>query len=144
MNKKQRQLDAATRIANRHPDLHPWMVAVTACNWDKKADYKAFLCGMLHDSIEDDYSSFGELRAEGIPETVVVAVGILTRDDGEPYWDYIERIKIRTFDDAGRLAKKVKLADATVNLARCMESEEKTGRASSLKERYRRVIEELS
>lgn len=139
MNKRQSQLDAATRIANRHADLHPWAVAVAACNWASKADFDAFLCGMLHDSLEDGYATIQELDEADIPDVVVRATIALTRSDGEKYADYIQRIKVDG-SDAGRLARKVKLADATVNLERCT-SDFGYG---SLEKRYRMVIEELS
>jgi hypothetical protein len=146
MNDRQRQLDVATGIANRAEDLHPWVVAVVACNWDERADFDAFLVGLLHDSLEDGYATEAELR--DLPLLVVGAVQVLTRKDGERYRDYIEGV--RSFGahapvpglDAcvGDLARKVKIADATVNLDRCLRGDG----WGSLEERYRWVIEELS
>ena len=40
MNDRQKQLGKATEIANRHDDLHPWEVAVLACNRDRHADFR--------------------------------------------------------------------------------------------------------
>ena len=136
MNKRQRWLDLATDIAMRHPDLHPWHVAVVACNSPAKADFDAFLVGLLHDSLEDGYATESEL--EEFEELVQAATKIVTRRDGERYWDYIKRVKASR-GDAGRLARRVKLADATVNLERCMGD---FGYAS-LEKKYRRVIAEL-
>ena len=133
MNDRQKQLGKATEIANRHDDLHPWEVAVLACNRDRHADFEALLVGLLHDSIEDGYATEEELSI--FPADVVEAVHTLTRQDGEKYWDYIARVK-----GAPTLARKVKLSDAEVNLARCRGS---FGYASKEK-RYLRVIEELS
>jgi hypothetical protein len=133
MNDRQKQLGKATEIANRHDDLHPWEVAVLACNRDRRADFEAFLVGLLHDSIEDGYATEEELSI--FSTDVVDAVLTLTRQDGEKYWDYIKRVK-----GAPTLARKVKLSDAEVNLSRCRRS---FGYAS-LENRYLRVIEELS
>lgn len=132
MNKKQKQLRAAVVIANRHPDLHPWQVALAACNGEDGADFDAFLVGLLHDSIEDGYSTPEELSF--FPDDVVTAVIAVTRKDGERYWDYIARVK-----DSSALARKVKLADARMNLKRCQTSFGYSG----LEKRYRGVIEEL-
>ena len=139
MNKRQRQLDAATRIANRHPDMHPWAVAVMACNWDRRADFDAFLVGLLHDALEDGYATVQELDELDMPDVVVRATIAITRKDGEPYREYIDRIRVGG-DEAGRLARKVKLADATVNLNRCTSD----FGYESLESRYRWVIETLS
>lgn len=137
MNKRQGQLDIASTVANRHPDTHPWAVAITACN-TRKADFEAFLVGLLHDSIEDGYYDEDSLGTD-FDDVVKRAVMILTRRDGERYADYIARVKAADGEE-GRLARRVKLADATVNLARC---ESDFGYAS-LAKRYRMVIEELS
>lgn len=133
MNKKQKQLHKATEIANRHDDLHPWEVAVLACNRERKADFNAFLVGLMHDALEDGYAVEEELAI--FPDEVTTAVHDLTRQDGEKYWDYIKRIK-----EADVLTRKVKLSDAEVNLTRCQRSFGYEG----LEKRYRRVIEELS
>lgn len=134
MDKKQRQLATATMVANRHDDLHPWEVAVAACNRESKADFHAFLTGLLHDSIEDGYATEEYIRVH-FPDEVADAVVALTRRDGEPYWDYIERIKSDSM-----LVRKVKLCDAEINLIRCQRS----FGYETLEKRYRRVIEELS
>lgn len=132
MNDRQKQLGKATEIANRHDDLHPWEVAVLACNRDRRADFQAFLVGLLHDSLEDGYATEEDLMLFG--EDIVDAVRVLTRQDGEKYWDYIERVK-----GAPALVRKVKLSDAEVNLARCRQS----FGYDTLEKRYTRVIEEL-
>ena len=132
----------ACAIAQRHPvqykdgkpkdPNHPIMVAAVACNWDK-GDEDAFIVGCLHDSLEDGYATFDELL--DFPENIRRAVGILTKQDGEFYAEYINRV-IRSDDP---LALKVKKADATVNLARCEEDGDEN-RA----EKYRRVLKLLS
>ncbi len=136
MDKRKTQVSKAIEIALRHPDgLHPLQVAVEAMKIQGDSDdFEAFLVGLLHDSIEDGYSNFEELMIFG--DRVVHAVGVLTRGDGESYWDYIERVK--TY--GGKLAKRVKVADATVNLSRCTNE---LG-YQSLRSRYAKVIAELA
>lgn len=133
MNEIQRQLELAAEIANRHHDAHPWEVAIMAVARERKPNFYAFITGLLHDSIEDDYVTGDEL--EEFPGEVQYAVHELTRREGETYTAYIERVR-----DAPSLARQVKLADAEVNLARCQNSKEYGG----LEKRYRRVIEVLS
>jgi hypothetical protein len=139
MNETQILLDEAAHIANRHPDEHPWHVAIVACNSGPKADFDAFIVGLLHDSVEDGYATETELISAGFNPMVRAAVNVLTRKDGERYRDYVERIADEP-DDLGRLARRVKLADAEVNLQRCLGKDGYQG----LETRYRWVIEELS
>jgi len=72
------------------------------------------MTAILHDVVEDTAVTLDDLRAEGFPEAVVEAVGLLSRDpdNKEPgYYDlYIERIGGNT------IARRVKLADLTDNM----------------------------
>jgi len=113
MNKQQEQLARATEIANRHADLHPWEVAFKAIQGHDPPDFDSFLVGLMHDSIEDEEAAPEELAI--FSEVVYEAVSEISRRDGEPYWDYIARIK-----ESSALVRGVKLADARVNLARCV------------------------
>ena len=67
------------------------------------------LIALLHDTIEDTHITEEKLRCE-FPAEVVDAVVTLTRKDGEPYEDYIERVK------GNRLAVKVKICDLMQNM----------------------------
>jgi (p)ppGpp synthase/HD superfamily hydrolase len=134
MNKRQKHLALATEIANRAEDLHPWEVAVYACNRERKADFSAFLVGLLHDALEDKYMTEAELAQ--FPEDVQEAVYDISRDSAkETYDEYLERMK-----EASALARKVKLTDAELNLQRCQRS----FGYESLEKRYRHVIEVLT
>jgi hypothetical protein len=133
MNERQQQLQLAAEIANRHDDLHPWEVAIMAVSRERKANYYAFLTGLLHDAVEDGYCSDEELAQ--FPSEVQDAVRTLTRQDGETYNDYLERVR-----NASSLARQVKLSDAEINLTRCQRS----FGYESLEKRYRHVIEVLS
>ena len=64
----------------------------------------------LHDVLEDTPVSAEDLRAKGIPEEVIVAVELLTKDESEPdLTDYYTRIR------QNQLALAVKIADIADN-----------------------------
>jgi (p)ppGpp synthase/HD superfamily hydrolase len=65
---------------------------------------------VLHDVVEDTQLSLEQLRKEGIPEEALTAIDYLTRRDGEPYENFIERVKKNV------IARKVKLADLEDNM----------------------------
>lgn len=65
---------------------------------------------LLHDVIEDSDTTIDDLRADGFPESVVIAVDVLTRRRGESYQAFIERVRVHP------LASKVKLLDIEDNL----------------------------
>lgn len=102
----------------------------------KSSDY--VMAAYLHDSIEDTDLTLTDLKQTIIPHQVINAVDALTRRKGEPYFDYIERVKTH------QVALVVKLADLTHNLdhSRFKTSHdpdtEKT--AQSLKKRYTKAV----
>ena len=71
---------------------------------------EAEAAGWLHDIIEDTHHTGDTLRAAGVPEDVVAAVESVTKIEGEPYEELIDRA---CADPIGRL---VKLVDNTWNL----------------------------
>jgi (p)ppGpp synthase/HD superfamily hydrolase len=84
---------------------HPARVAATAA----RVGVEAEAVGWLHDVVEDSPVTLDELRAAGLPESVVAAVDALTRRDGEPAEDYYRRVA------GDRLARVVKDADLADN-----------------------------
>lgn len=88
--------------------LHPMTVGLMG-----KTD--AEMCvGFLHDVVEDSNYTFDDLRAEGIPEEIVSALELLTRDRNVDYFDYIQKI----IDSNNTLALTVKVNDLHHNLTR--------------------------
>ena len=67
------------------------------------------IVAVLHDIVEDTDISLDDLRNEGFSKEVVDAVECLTKQDGENYDSYIERISFNP------LAVKIKLADLEDN-----------------------------
>ena len=70
---------------------------------------KEKIVAVLHDIVEDTDISLNDLKNEGFSEEVVSAVECLTKQDGENYDSYIERISFNP------LAVKIKLADLEDN-----------------------------
>ena len=64
---------------------------------------------LLHDVVEDSAWTLEDLRMEGLPEKVVQAVGILTKNRDESYEEYLMHVK------QNPLARQVKLADLKHN-----------------------------
>ncbi|MEQ3456904.1 hypothetical protein [Enterococcus cecorum] len=64
---------------------------------------------LLHDVVEDSAWTLEDLRMEGLPEKVVQAVGILTKNRDEFYEEYLMHVK------QNPLARQVKLADLQHN-----------------------------
>lgn len=64
---------------------------------------------LLHDVVEDTVTTLNDLRAAGIPDEVVSAVAVLTKQRGDSYIEYIENVK------NNELARKIKLVDLAHN-----------------------------
>lgn len=99
-------LSKAKEIARRHPDPHPFYVAEHVDEEDK-------IVALLHDSLEDGHSNLQELGIH-FSAKIVLDVITLTRLPNEAYKEYIGRIRTK-----GGRARRVKIADLKVNLARC-------------------------
>jgi len=91
------------------------------------------IVAILHDTVENegDRVSFARLRQEGFPEEVIQAVDCLTRRDGEPYADMIERIA------PNPLARRVKIGDLADNLDVLRRSDLDQGEFEGLQMRLR-------
>ena len=116
INKKKLHLGRAIELAKQHhkgqtdrtgkPYLeHPLRVM----NQMKSEEEK--IVAVLHDIVEDTDISLNDLRKEGFSEKVVSAIECLSKQDGENYDSYIERILFNP------LAVKIKLADLEDNLS---------------------------
>ncbi len=68
------------------------------------------IVAILHDVVEDTKWTFDDLRSEGFPDEIVQAIDCLTKREGEPYAELVER-------SAGNpIARRVKLADLEDNM----------------------------
>lgn len=69
------------------------------------------IVALLHDVIEDTDVEAQQLLSLGVPADAVVAVEILTKQDGQNYDEYLQNVK------RNPIAKQVKIADMLANLA---------------------------
>lgn len=84
--------------------FHPYEVA-------SRMDDEVSTCvALLHDVVEDTDMTFDDLRAEGIPESVIAPLRLLTHDSDVPYMEYIEEVS------SDPIAIKVKLSDLQHNM----------------------------
>lgn len=83
---------------------HPAAVAASVSGDDAKA------VAWLHDVLEDTKVTEKDLRAKGIPDSIIQAVKLLTKKAGESRLDYYKKIKTNA------LAKKVKIQDMLHNM----------------------------
>jgi len=74
-------------------------------------DLDAQAVALLHDVIEDTDWTAIDLIKGGIPQHIVDAVLILTREEGQPYFEFIEMIKSQ-----GPLVIQVKIQDILHNI----------------------------
>lgn len=105
---------------------HPYHLA------EQMTDETTTCIALLHDVVEDTDITLAQLREMGFPEDVVEAVGVLTKEHGVPYQEYIKRVK------SNPLARIVKLADLEHNsdMSRLQEIDE---RSKSLAKRYEKA-----
>lgn len=68
-----------------------------------------YAVGWLHDVLEDSTLTDRDLLKELFPLEVIAAVKAITKNEDEPYDDYLKRVK------ANDLARIVKIADLTHN-----------------------------
>lgn len=79
-----------------------------------KDDERTCMVALLHDVVEDGYTTFEELRERfNLDPEQMAALDAITRRQGEQYFDYIQRVK------QNEMAKTVKLADLQHNIIRC-------------------------
>ena len=84
--------------------LHPLRVML---NMDTENE---MIAAVLHDVLEDTRLTADDLRTEGFSEEAIGAVQYLTKNDGEEYEAFIDRIQ------QNAIARKVKLADIEDNM----------------------------
>jgi hypothetical protein len=111
---------------------HPIAVA------GQMADEDGIAAALLHDVAEDTAVTLQELEAQGIPHTVLDALRRLTHPTGEPYLEYLQRVR------ECPLALKVKLADIAHNTHPDRLASLPDERAGRLRAKYAAALEFLS
>lgn len=113
--------------------LHPLTVGLMG-----KTDEER-MAGFLHDVIEDTDYTANQLLEEGIPESVVNALCLLTHDKSTPYSDYVQQI----IDSHNPIAMKVKLNDLTHNYERGKAYPDLQLKHGKALERVKAAVEEM-
>lgn len=111
--------------------LHPERVAMECL---KHYGYYHACVGMLHDCIEDIYdhkekTAIGFMKEWGIESTIIETVKILSKKQGETYYDFIYRV----VKSQNLVAMEVKYEDIYDNM--------KSLEEGSLKDKYRFAID---
>ena len=101
--------NAHARIGRREKNGLPYILHSLRVMLQTRTDAE-MMAAVLHDTVEDAGLTFEDLRREGMPEKVIEAVDCLTKREGEPYDDFIERVKTNP------VARNVKLADLKDNM----------------------------
>lgn len=83
---------------------HPLHIA------EQMEDEYTCAAALLHDVVEDSDFTVDDLRVRGIPEPVLEAVALMTRQTGYPYMDYICDLS------ENKIARTVKIADLCHNM----------------------------
>lgn len=96
------QIDKAGKIYI----LHPMRVMLRGKNETE------MIVGILHDAVEDTPITLDMLRLEGFSEEILAAISCITKENGEAYGDFINRVLTNP------LATQVKLYDIEDNLNR--------------------------
>ena len=78
---------------------------------EQMKDEDTTVVALLHDVVEDTDYTMEDLKAMGFHQRVLEAIQLMTHAEGEPYMDYVARIKTNP------IAKAVKLADLAHNSA---------------------------
>ena len=71
------------------------------------------IAAVLHDTVEDSYLTLEDIENEGFSHEVVNALRCLTRNDGEPYAEFVSRAKTNP------VARAVKRADIEDKMNLC-------------------------
>ena len=88
---------------------HPWRVMSRLVENGYGTEYQAV--ALLHDVLEDTDVTAKDLLDKEIPENIVYAVIILTKEDGVDYGVYLDKVR------NNELARVVKIADMIDNLS---------------------------
>jgi (p)ppGpp synthase/HD superfamily hydrolase len=98
-----KHVDQADKGGNAYI-LHPLRMMMRL----RTSDEELMAICVLHDVVEDCKVSFGDLRAIGMTERVISGVRALTRQSGETYEEFIERL---AFNRDALLVKREDLRD---------------------------------
>ncbi len=114
--------------------FHPFHVA------EQMTDEISVCVALLHDVVEDTSVSLDDLSRE-FPKEVVRAVGLLTHDSCDDYYEYLKQIKSDPYARAVKIADVLHNSDQSRIIDPDSVSEEKKKR---WKEKYDKALELLT
>lgn len=91
---------------------------------------------LLHDVLEDTQMTAEDLNNSGIPKEVIAAVQLLTRTNGEDYFEYVKKLKDNP------IARTVKIADLKHN-SDTSRLDDISPKALARLEKYKKALEML-
>ena len=108
-----KSLEIVTKLFNDKKDKGgmPYVIHLLKV-YSNVSDYKEKIVALLHDVIEDTDVTSEDLIMIGIPKDIVETLCILTKNKGEDYRKYIDRI----INSNNIIAMNVKIADLRHNM----------------------------
>ncbi len=108
-----KSLEIVTRLFNDKNDKGgmPYVIHLLKV-YSGVSDYLEKVCALLHDVVEDTDVTFDDLKKVGFNDEVIEILMILTKEKGEDYRHYINRI----LNSDNRHAMNIKLADLRHNM----------------------------
>ncbi|MDX2253970.1 MAG: GTP pyrophosphokinase [Pseudanabaenaceae cyanobacterium bins.39] len=94
------------------------------------------IVAVLHDVVEDSDITIADLVRQGFPSIITEAIAAITKLEGEPYANYILRVK------SNAIARQVKIADVMHNMD-INRIEHPTEKDFLRIEKYQKVLQEL-
>jgi (p)ppGpp synthase/HD superfamily hydrolase len=131
----QKAIDLAVRAHRNSEDppgepyiVHPMRVLLNVSQADDAHQDERLRCvAILHDTLERTKTTAGDLKAAGMPKSVIHAVRLLTHEKKTRYVDYVVKLK------RDPIARAVKIADLLDNA----DLRRVTFRAGKIKDRKR-------
>lgn len=108
-----KSLEIVTRLFNDKDDKGgmPYVIHLLKV-YSMVSDYQEKVCAIMHDVIEDTDVTEDDLKDIGFPSEIVDILTILTKEKGEDYRHYINRV----LNSNNRHAMNIKLADLRHNM----------------------------
>ncbi len=108
-----KSLEIVTKLFNDKDDKggFPYVIHLLKV-YSGVSDYLEKVCALLHDVVEDTEISYNDLKKLGYQDDVIDILEILTKNKGEDYSKYIDRI----IDSKNIHAMNIKIADLRHNM----------------------------
>jgi len=108
-----KSLEIITKLFNDKTDKggFPYVIHLLKV-YSNVSSYEEKVCALLHDVVEDTLVTFSDLKKIGYTDKIIDILKILTKNKGEDYKDYINRI----IESENVHAMNIKIADLRHNM----------------------------